>query len=120
MRALVLTAALLLSPAGAFAADGDAAAGAKLFPGRCSACHSMDPAQKKPGPSLKGIVGRKAATAEGFKYSKAMTDSGLTWDEATLDKYLAAPAKSVPGTSMMIGVPGEKDRADLVAWLKTQ
>lgn len=124
MRICLLAAAALAViagvPAGARAASGDAANGGKLFPTRCGSCHSMDPARKMPGPSLKGVAGREAAGVAGFKYSKAMTGSGWAWDDEHLDKYLAAPSLALPGTAMTVGVAAAKDRADLIAWLKSQ
>jgi cytochrome c len=104
----------------ALASAQDAAAGEKLFQSRCSTCHAFD-AAKKPGPSLAHIVGAKAgANDASFKYSKALTSAGLTWDEATLDKYLTAPSKLVPGTSMAISVPNATERAGILAYLKTK
>lgn len=100
-------------------AAGDAEKG-KVVYGRCSGCHSLTPAEAKPmGPHLQGLFGRKAGTIEGAHfYSDAMKNSGITWDEAQLDKFLAAPSKSMPGTTMMIGVPDAQQRADLIAYLK--
>jgi cytochrome c len=67
-----------------------------------------------------GVVGRKAGTSEGYRFSKAMKASGVTWDEASLDKFLKKPKKFVPKTKM--GFPGLKkdaDRANIIAYLKT-
>lgn len=99
------------------AAEGDAAAGAKVYK-RCSTCHSLTPGENMMGPSLAGVFGKKAAQ-ESFKYSKAMAASGLTWDEKTLDAYLANPTAVVKGTSMIFRVPKAEDRANLIAYLKT-
>ena len=72
------------------------------------------------GPQLNGVVGRKAGTVEGYKYSKAMKNSGLTWDEATLDKFLIKPKNEVKGTKMIFGgLKKEKQRANLICYLKT-
>ena len=98
-------------------ADGDSSAGTKVF-GRCAGCHTTD-GTSRTGPSLQGIVGRKAGSVTGFHYSKALADSGLVWTEPTLDNFLTNPMKMVPGTYMVIGVPSAKDRADLIAYLKT-
>jgi cytochrome c len=70
-------------------AEGDVALGQKAFQ-RCSACHTTTD-QGKAGPGLRGVVGRPAGTVEAFRYSAAMKSSGLVWDEATLDRFLAAP-----------------------------
>ncbi|MBL4741151.1 MAG: cytochrome c family protein [Sneathiella sp.] len=111
--------ALSLSATSAMA-TGDIKKGAKVFK-KCKACHTVDQGGKnKIGPNLFGIVGRSAATVEGFKYSKAMKASGLTWDEASLDSFLTKPKKFVKGTKMSFaGVRKEKQRTDLIAYLNT-
>lgn len=99
----------------------DADNGAKVFK-KCMACHAIDE-KNKIGPSLKGIVGRKAATVEGFKYSDAMlakAAEGVIWDEATLTAYLPDPKAFVPGTKMVFpGLKKPEEVADLIAYLKT-
>lgn len=113
---------LLALAAGPAAAEGDAEAGKKVFK-KCASCHSMEEGKKKIGPSLAGIVGRKAGTVEGFKYSKAMVEfgeGGGTWDEATLDQYLAKPKDLIKGTKMAFGgLKKEADRANVIAYLKS-
>jgi cytochrome c len=94
---------VLLSTTAAGAAEGDAALGQKAFQ-RCSACHSTTD-QTKAGPGLGGVVGRTAGTMEGVRYSAAMKASGLVWDEAMLDRFLAAPRDVVPKTTMTASVP---------------
>src|SRR5215467_15970876 len=122
MRALaaaVSFASIILMFAGSALADGDAAKGEKIF-AKCKACHTVEAGKNKVGPSLAGVVGRKAGTAEGFNYSDAMKNSGLTWDEATLNTYLTGPKKLVPGTKMAFpGLPNEQDRLDVIAYLKS-
>ncbi len=101
------------------AAAADVEAGKKAF-SKCAACHAIEPGKNKVGPSLFGVVGRKAGTVEGFSYSPAMKDSGLTWDAATLNTYLEKPNALVKGTKM--GFPGIKDadeRANVIAYLAT-
>ena len=89
--------------------------GESVFQSRCSMCHSLDgPGQ---GPSLIGVVGRKAATAADFNYSDAMKASGLTWTAPTLGAFLTDPAKMVPGSPMRTMVPDEAERRDLIAYL---
>ena len=98
---------------------GDVDAGKKVFR-KCNVCHTLEEGgKKKIGPNLFGIMGRASGTAEGFKYSKAMLKSGLTWDEATLDKYLTKPKKLVPKTKMRFaGLKKKSQREDLIAYLK--
>lgn len=113
---LVLT-ALALCPSIA-AAEGDASRGEKLFT-RCSACHTVN-GKNKIGPSLAGVVGRKAGSVEGPRYSKALAQSGLIWTEENLDAYLAAPATLVRGTTMTVRISKGQDRQDLISYLKAQ
>lgn len=102
-------------------AEGDAAAGAKVF-AQCSACHAVGPgAQNNIGPTLNGVVGRAAGTHPGYRYSSAMRKSGLTWNEDTLAQYLRGPDKIVPGTKMVFpGIANDHDIANLIAYLKQQ
>jgi cytochrome c len=96
----------------------DAVRGKQLF-GECAACHSEAKGVQSVGPDLHGVIGRKAATLEDFRYSPAMKRSGLTWTPQALDAYLADPQKTVPQNRMpYAGVPDAKDRADLIAYLK--
>lgn len=96
---------------------GDPVAG-KSVSARCAVCHSFTAGQTKVGPSLAGVVGRKSGSLPGFSYSPAMAGSHLTWDRATLDKYLANPRAVVPGTKMIFpGIPDPVDRANLIAFL---
>ena len=101
-------------------ADGDAASGQKLFGQRCAFCHSIAAAERRPlGPELAGIFGRKAASIADYTYSSVFATLTVTWDDKSLDEFLAAPAKLAPGTPMAIGVPQAADREDLIAYLKT-
>lgn len=91
--------------------------GGQAFRQRCQACHSATVAKTSPlGPNLAGVVGRKAA-ASPFAYSPALKASKLTWTKASLDKYLAAPTKMVPGTRMVVSVPDPAQRAALIDFL---
>jgi cytochrome c len=118
MRRLVLSSVLLLASLGAAQAQ-DAAAGEKVF-AVCKACHQIGPTAKNGvGPELNGVVGRKAGSVEGYNYTPANKNSGLTWDEATLHEYLMDPRKKVPGTKMIFaGIKDEKKLNDLIAYLK--
>lgn len=99
-------------------AQGDADAGKKVF-NKCKACHSMAEGKNKVGPTLFKVMGREAAAIDGFKYSKAMKGSGLTWDDETLAKFLAKPKALVPGTRMAFGgLKKEADIENLIAWIK--
>ena len=107
------------APAPATASAGDAASGAKLF-AQCRICHSVEPGKNGLGPSMHGVVGRKAGTLAGFNFSPAMKDSGFVWSDAKLNDYLRAPMKSVPGTKMAFaGIADDKRRADVIAYLDT-
>lgn len=119
LRWSMITVALVGAISGRAVAQ-DVAAGEKTFV-VCRACHQIGPTAKNAvGPVLNGVVGRPAGTYPGYNYSAANKDSGLTWDEATLQKYLANPQAVVKGTKMIF--PGIKDPAkvnDVIAFLKT-
>ena len=103
-------------------ADGDVAAGEKVFQ-RCASCHAVIDHTNKKGPTLRGIVGRPAASVSGFAYSdglKAFGAAGAIWDEAALDKFLQDTIGFVRGMRMVIApVRRETERADLIAFLKS-
>lgn len=116
----VVAALMSLFAAGAaFAADGDPKAGETVFK-KCMACHSLaKPPKHGIGPSLVGVIGRKAGTVDGFKYSDAMKDAGVVWDETSLDAYLKDPKGFIPKNKMVLApLTKEADRADVVAYLK--
>jgi cytochrome c len=110
----ILSLFALTSPAHA---EGSAEKGSKLFLQRCNACHAPD--KNLIGPALGGVVGRKAGTAADYNYSDALKKSGVTWDEAQLDKWLTNPGMFAPGTKMVFRVFTPGDRADIIAYLKT-
>ena len=115
----VLVGAAVLGTVGT-AQAADPAAGKSAFNSYCSICHSPQAGRNMVGPSLFGVVGRKTGSVPGFHYSPANQNANITWDEATLDKYLQAPRTVIPGTTMTYG--GLKDdakRADLIAYLAT-
>jgi cytochrome c len=115
------TLASLAALAGRAAAQdaGDPAAGQRTF-AICRACHQIGPSAKNSvGPILNGVVGRKAGTVEGYSYSDANKNSGLTWDEANLKEYLKNPKAKVPGTKMTFpGLPRDEDIDNVIAFLK--
>lgn len=117
-RAVVFaTTVLIMSSSSSFAA-GDTAAGQHVF-AECRGCHSAKPGENKIGPSLAGVVGRKSGTLDGYSYSPAMKSANITWDDATLDNFLASPAGFVHGTKMFISVPSSTDRQNVIAYLDT-
>ena len=97
----------------------DSNEGKTFFRQQCALCHSAEPGDNggAQGPLLHGIFGREAATS-GFTYTQAMSDSGLTWDAETLDRFLAAPTTVVPGSSMVIPVSDDDSRANLIAYFE--
>jgi cytochrome c len=95
--------------------NGDAAHGRALYQG-CQACHSID--DNDLGPKHRGVVGRRAGSVEDYSYSTALRNSGLTWDEATLDRWLTNPSALVPGTKMFFKIDDPQARADIIAYLK--
>jgi nitrite reductase (NO-forming) len=96
---------------------GDAAAGRQVFR-KCQACHAMEPGKNILGPSLSGIVGRKAGDEPSYSYSPAMKQANIVWNVATLDAYLADPEKVVPGNKMPFpGLKTGQDRTDVIAYL---
>jgi cytochrome c len=112
-------AALVLSLTGAsrlaWAADADK--GKAVFE-ECAACHTLDGNSEGDGPSLQGVFGRKAASRDDYRYSAAMTRSGVTWDAEALDKYVADPEAFIPGNKMAFaGIPDKTKRDDLMAYL---
>ena len=102
------------------AAPGNALAAAPAAFTQCSGCHSVEAGRNLLGPSLHGVTGRKAGSLAGFGYSPAMAASGLTWDAATLDTFIAAPQSAVPGTRMSFtGIGDPAQRKAVVEYLGT-
>ena len=91
--------------------------GSDLFEDRCAGCHFRTGDGQ--GPSLAGVVGRRAGSAPGFAYTPAMKASGLIWTPANLDRFLTEPGKAVPGTAMPIHVPDAAQRKAIIAYLAT-
>ena len=119
MKFAILAGAALLAVATQPARAQDAAAGEKVF-AQCRACHQVgETAKNLVGPILNGVIGQKAGTHEGYSYSAAMKESGLTWTEATFAEYIQNPRAKVAGTKMIYaGLKDEKRIADLLAYLK--
>ena len=120
---IIISAIQILASFPAFA-DGDAVRGKKVFK-KCKACHAIKAGKHKIGPSLHGVVGRKAGTAEGFKRYKGLRGAEWVWDAAILDAYLMDPKKYVKEnnkkrkSSMVLKVKKKKDRDAVIAYLKT-
>jgi cytochrome c2 len=103
------------TPTETVAADAKPAAFAQ-----CAACHSVEPGKNGVGPSLAGVFGAKAGSVVNYTYTPANKNSGLTWDEATLDRYLTAPMKTIPGTKMSYGgMADAAQRKAVIDYLKT-
>lgn len=116
MKIYAIAALALLAPVAAHAED--AAAGKNVF-NQCTACHVIKPGQTGvAAPNLYGVVGRKAGSTA-FSYSAALKASKLTWDKATLNAFLKAPSKLVPGTRMAVAVTNDTQRENLIAYLAT-
>ena len=100
-------------------AEGNIKAGKKIIK-KCKACHDVKEGKNKVGPSLYNIVGATAGKVEGFKYSKAMAESGLVWDDANLRAFVTKPKELVPGNRMAFaGLKKEKQIDDLIAYLNS-
>ncbi len=121
LLAVMFAAGLLAAGAAPAYAAGDAVHGKALFQERCGLCHqgAADDGDGGQGPDLRGVVGRKAGVDPGFGYSPALKGSKLSWTPETLDTFLTAPSKMVPGTAMPVSTANLKDRADLIAYLAT-
>ncbi len=117
LKIAIAAIALLAATEGALAQD--AAAGEKSF-SKCKACHQVgEGAKNLVGPTLNGLFGRKAGTVEGYNYSEANKNSGLTWDEATFADYIKNPRAKIPNTKMAFaGLSNPKEIADVTAYLK--
>jgi cytochrome c len=98
------------------AGAGDAVRGKVVFEKRCTGCHAMDADRK--GPRLAGVFGRKAGGVAGFTYSAGLKNSGVTWTDATLERWLSDPDMVVPDNNMSFSVPKAEERRDLIAYLK--
>lgn len=118
MKKVAFSALILFSTVAAAQAQ-DAAAGEKIFL-QCKACHQVgETAKNAVGPVLNGLFGRKSGSIEGYNYSAANKDSGITWDEAVFSEYIQNPKAKIPGTKMIYaGLKDEKRIADLIAYLK--
>lgn len=117
---LALATVAVLVASGTARAEGDPAAGEKLFR-QCRSCHAVEPDKNRVGPSLHGIVGRTAGSVASFPgYSEGLKAAGFAWDDARLDAYLTNPKTVIPDSRMVFaGLPATADRANLIAYLKS-
>jgi len=116
---LLLAAEVLAASAGATRAQ-DLAAGENSFK-KCLPCHSVgEDAKNKVGPVLNGLEGRKSGTIEGYSYSEANKNSGITWSDETFKEYIRDPRAKIPGTKMVFaGIKNDREVNDLWAYLKS-
>jgi cytochrome c len=115
------TLAFLGTFAPAIAAEEQSDDGQVAYNNACRTCHSFKPDDNRLGPTLHGIVGRKAGSIEGFAFSPSMKSSGITWDEANLDKFIANPNQVVSGNKMQPfgGIADAGERKKIIDYLKT-
>jgi cytochrome c len=115
LSTLIVIASAAASPA---ALAQDVAAGKTSF-NKCMACHAVgDGARNKVGPVLNGLSGRKSGTVEGYAYTEANKNSGITWDEVSFKDYIKDPKAKIPGTKMVFaGIKNEQEAGDLWAFL---
>jgi cytochrome c len=103
---------------GGCAGAGDASHGEHAF-AKCAPCHAKNNTAGL-GPGLLGVIGRQAGSMPGFRYSRAMKTSNIVWDEKSLDEFITAPQKAVPGNTMPFsGLQDQQERTDLIAYLET-
>src|SRR5687767_224431 len=121
MRRTTLLALLAIGASGpAYGQEADPARGQQVFNQACTSCHSVVPDENMTGPSLSGLWGRIAGGLASFtRYSDALRSAGVTWDDETLDSWLADPQAFIPDNHMVFaGIPDEQIRADLLAFLR--
>lgn len=118
LSALIALTSLTTAASSALAQDADLAAGKASF-NKCLACHAIgDGAKNKVGPELNGLDGRKSGTAEGYSYSDANKNSGITWNEAQFKEYIKDPKAKIPGTKMAFaGIKNETEINNLWAYV---
>lgn len=109
----ILAAAAALVGGAAFAAS----PGETAFQQRCGTCHTMQAAPGKMGPPLAGVYGRKAGAVNGYKYSDALKGANVVWTRANLDAFLKSPQKIIPQSRMLIAVPNDEARAQILDYL---
>lgn len=117
-RALCVMAIIFLSASASVVQAGDADAGREVFK-KCAVCHRLEPNRNAVGPSLHGVVGRKAGSMPGYSYSKALKAAEFVWTPGQLDQWLQNPKSLVPGNKMPFpGLPESSDRANVIEFLR--
>ncbi|MEO1251307.1 MAG: c-type cytochrome [Pseudomonadota bacterium] len=96
---------------------GDVVRGESLYAAKCGACHSVE--QNRIGPKHRGVFGRRIGGVEDYDYSAALTGVDRVWDNASLDEWLLAPTEMFPGARMGFAVKDDRERADIIAYLKS-
>ncbi len=118
LKFAIMAAAVAFAGSAGAAMAQDAAAGEQIFVKKCKVCHQLG--KNAVGPDLTGMIGRKSGSVEGFNYSDANKNSGITWDDKTFKEYITNPKAKIPGTKMVFaGLADEKERNDLTAYLAT-
>lgn len=118
--ALAIASLALAASAGSAFAQAAAPSGETLFRQRCGSCHTVQPGVNRMGPSLHGVMGRRAGAVSGYNYSPALRDWGQSWTPANMDRYLAGTRATVPGTKMTIVAPAPAQRQAIISYLQTQ
>lgn len=116
MKFISVLVLLLFASCSAYA-DGNAKNGQSIYSSRCLGCHALD--TNLIGPAHRGVFGRKAGSVPGYQYSAALRNSTLVWNEVTLNQWLENPDAMTPGQKMEFRVGRQKDRDDVIAYLKT-
>lgn len=117
--ALLCASIALAGSAGAAMAQA-APSGEALFRQRCASCHTVQPGVNRLGPSLHGVMGRRAGAVQGYNYSPALREWGQSWTAENMDRYLTNTRQAVPGTKMTIAAPAPAQRQAIIAYLQTQ
>jgi len=120
IRAGMAAVSIATCAVGFVSAQADPASGRTVFNQKCSNCHTLsaDPAHGPKGPNLMGVIGRPAGTIQGWEFSAALRQSGITWSDDTLTKWLTDPAAFVPGSDMAVKVTDRFEREDVIAYIR--
>lgn len=117
MKALLAAALLLPFGSGLARADGNPAKGKRDFNMICSACHTVKPGENRTGPTLYGVIGRKAGSVPSFHYSPGLAKASFIWTPEKVEDWLKGPGHLIPGTFMTVSIASDAERDDIVAYL---